>query len=184
MTNPGVAGRTFLSAAPCEPAKGPGNGFRPAGGRVAWLAVLVLLLGAVGASAQTNFSTGFGPLQVSLGGQNGPQDVDTGIKVLFVITLLTLAPSILLLMTCFTRIVIVLSFVRSALQLQGTPANQIVIGLSLFITYFVMAPVWDNISRDAIAPYQAQQLSSTQALERASGHLSAFMLRQTRPKDV
>ena len=145
---------------------------------------LLLLLSTLSASAQTNFTTGFGPVQISLGGQNGPQDVDTGIKVLFVITLLTLAPSILLLMTCFTRIVIVLSFVRSALQLQGTPANQIIIGLSLFMTYFVMAPVWENINRDALAPYQAQQISSTEALNRASGHLSAFMLRQTRPKDV
>jgi flagellar biosynthetic protein FliP len=145
---------------------------------------VLLLFGALGANAQTNFSTGIGPLQISLGGQGGVQDVDTGIKVLFLLTLLTLAPSILLLMTCFTRVVIVLSFVRSALQLQGTPANQIIIGLSLFITYFVMAPVWDNINRDALTPYQAQQISSTQAMDRASHHLSAFMLRQTRPKDV
>jgi flagellar biosynthetic protein FliP len=147
--------------------------------------LLVLLAGLGGASAQTtNLTAGLGPLQLSLGSQGGPQDVDTSIKVLFVLTLLTLAPSILLLMTCFTRVVIVLSFVRSALQLQGTPANQIIIGLSLFITYFVMAPVWDNINRDALAPYQAQQISSNQALDRASRHISAFMLRQTRPKDV
>ena len=107
-----------------------------------------------------------------------------GIKVLFFLTLLSLAPSILLLMTCFTRVVIVLSFVRSALQLQGTPANQIIIGLSLFITYFVMAPVWDNINRDAIVPYQAHQITDQQALDRASGHIRDFMLKQTRPKDV
>lgn len=156
-----------------------------AGSYLVLLALIALtVFGASTASAQTNFSTGFGPLQITLGGQGGSQDVDTGIKVLFVLTLLTLAPSILLLMTCFTRVVIVLSFVRSALQLQGTPANQIIIGLSLFITYFVMAPVWDNINRDALAPYQAQQISSTQALDRASHHLSAFMLKQTRPKDV
>jgi flagellar biosynthesis protein FliP len=151
---------------------------------------LPLLLGAIllgaacPAMAQTNFTTGIGPLQISLAGQGGVQDVDTGIKVLFALTLLTLAPSILLLMTCFTRIVIVLSFVRTALQLQGTPANQIIIGLSLFITYFVMAPVWDNINRDALAPYQAQQISSAQAMDRAAHHLSVFMLKQTRPKDV
>jgi flagellar biosynthetic protein FliP len=149
------------------------------------LLLAVSLVSAVStASAQTNFTTGIGPLQISLGGQGGVQDVDTGIKVLFALTLLTLAPSILLLMTCFTRIVIVLSFVRTALQLQGTPANQIIIGLSLFITYFVMAPVWDNINRDALTPYQAQQISSTQAMDRAAHHLSAFMLKQTRPKDV
>jgi len=143
-----------------------------------------LFFSALTASAQTNLTTGFGPVQLTLGGNNGPQDVDSGIKILFFITLLSLAPSILLLMTCFTRVAIVLSFVRSALQLQGTPANQIIIGLSLFITYFVMAPVWENINRDAIAPYQAKQISGTQALDRASGHIRTFMLKQTRPKDV
>ena len=148
------------------------------------LILSLFLLGTAATSAQTNFSTGFGPVQISLGTHNGPQDVDTGIKVLFLLTLLTLAPSILLLMTCFTRVVIVLSFVRTALQLQGTPANQIIIGLSLFITYFVMAPVWENISRDALKPYQAQEISSAQAMERAGRHLSVFMLKQTRPKDV
>jgi flagellar biosynthetic protein FliP len=154
--------------------------------RLGWLGLLLglLVLASFSASAQTNFTTGLGPVQITLGNSGGPQNVDASIKVLFVITLLTLAPSILLLMTCFTRIVIVLSFVRTALQLQGTPANQIIIGLSLFITYFVMAPVWDNINRDAIAPYQAEQISSSEALNKASGHLSAFMLKQTRPKDV
>ena len=148
------------------------------------LILFAILSCAWSAPAQTNLAAGFGPLQISLGAQGGPQDVDTGIKVLFLLTLLTLAPSILLLMTCFTRIVIVLSFVRTALQLQGTPANQIIIGLSLFITYFVMAPVWDNINRDALAPYQAQQITSAQAMDRAAHHLTVFMLKQTRPKDV
>ena len=144
----------------------------------------VLFFGALAAPAQTNVATGFGPISISLGGTNGTPDVDTGVKVLFLLTLLTLAPSILLLMTCFTRVVIVLSFVRTALQLQGTPANQIIIGLSLFITYFVMAPVWDNINRDAITPYQAHQITSQQALDRAAGQMRTFMLKQTRPKDV
>ena len=154
--------------------------------RLRWLPALLVLLifGALTASAQTNAGASFGPIQITLGSQNGAPDVDASIKVLFFITLVSLAPSLLLLMTCFTRVVIVLSFVRSALQLQGTPANQIIIGLSLFITYFVMAPVWDNINRDAIAPYQAHQISGTQALDQASGHMRGFMLKQTRPKDV
>jgi flagellar biosynthetic protein FliP len=87
-------------------------------------------------------------------------------------------------MTCFTRVVIVLSFVRSALQLQGSPGNQIIIGLALFITYFIMAPVWERINRDAIVPYQAHQITSEQALDRAAGEMRTFMLKQTRPKDV
>ncbi len=152
--------------------------------KIAALILLVLALAGSTASAQTNVATGFGPVSITLGANNGPQNVDMGIKVLFLLTLLTLAPSILLLMTCFTRVVIVLSFVRSALQLQGTPASQIIIGLSLFITYFVMAPVWENISRDAIVPYQAHQISDQQALDRATTHVRTFMLRQTRPKDV
>jgi flagellar biosynthesis protein FliP len=156
--------------------------------RTGFLAVglaAIFLAGAVlSASAQTNLTTGFGPVQITLGGKGGPPDVDSAIKVLLVITLLSLAPAILLLMTCFTRVVIVLSFVRTALQLQGTPANQIIIGLSLFITYFVMAPVWEGINREAIAPYQAQQITSTEAIDRASGQIRAFMLSQARPKDV
>jgi flagellar biosynthetic protein FliP len=110
--------------------------------------------------------------------------VDIGIKVLGAITLLTLAPSIILLMTCFTRIVIVLSFVRTALSLQGTPANQIIIGLSLFITFFIMAPVWEKIDRDALKPYQAKEITGPQALDAASVHIRSFMLRQARPKDI
>lgn len=147
------------------------------------LVLALLFLGHFTASAQNGMSTGFGPVSISLGGNNG-QNLDMGIKVLFMLTLLSLAPSLLLLMTCFTRIVIVLSFVRSALQLQGTPASQIIIGLSLFMTYFIMAPVWDNISRDAIVPYEAHQISDQEAMDRASGYIRTFMLRQTRPKDV
>jgi flagellar biosynthetic protein FliP len=148
------------------------------------LLLLTLLFGTLNASAQTNLSTGFGPVSINLGGNNGTQNVDMGIKILFILTLLSLAPSILLLMTCFTRVVIVLSFVRSALQLQGTPASQIIIGLSLFITYFVMAPVWDNINREAIVPYEAHKISDAEALDRASSQIRTFMLKQTRPKDV
>ena len=151
-----------------------------------WLLSLLclILLGGLSASAQTNATTGFGPVQITLGPNAATPDVDTGIKVLLVITLLSLAPAILLLMTCFTRVVIVLSFVRTALQLQGTPANQIIVGLSLFITFFVMAPVWENINRDALAPYQAKQITSTEAITRASGQIRAFMLKQARPKDI
>ncbi len=142
------------------------------------------LFSALPASAQTNAATSLGPLSISLTPNGGAPDVDSGIKILFLVTLLSLAPSILLLMTCFTRVAIVLGFVRSALQLQGTPGNQIIIGLSLFITYFVMAPVWENINTNALVPYQAKQISSEQALDRASGALRNFMLKQTRPKDV
>ena len=144
--------------------------------------ILLLLCCATAAWAQAEPSS----LKLNLGieaGQ-GPQDVDVAIKILFAITFLTLAPSIILLMTCFTRIVIVLSFVRTALSLQGTPANQIIIGLSLFITFFIMAPVWEKVNTNALQPYMAREITSQQALEEASKPLRAFMLKQTRPKDV
>jgi flagellar biosynthetic protein FliP len=145
---------------------------------------LFLLLATVAAPAQTNSSAVLAPIQISLGGANATPDADMGVKILLSLTLLSIAPSLLLLMTCFTRIVIVLSFVRSALQLQGSPANQIIIGLSLFITYFVMAPVWEKINTDALVPYQAHTITGAAALDRASGHIRTFMLKQTRPKDV
>jgi len=149
------------------------------------LLLVFLVFASLTTSAQTtNLTTGFGPVQITLGSSNGPQDVDTGIKVLTVLTLLTLAPSIMLLMTCFTRIVIVLSFVRTALQLQGSPANQIIVGLALFLTLFIMQPVWDGIQRDALTPYQANQITSQQAIDRATAHIRTFMLQQARPKDV
>lgn len=146
--------------------------------------LLAFLFAAPSASAQTNIASGLVPFNLSVGTGNQAQDVDVGIKLLFTITLISLAPSIILLMTCFTRIVIVLSFVRTALQLQAAPANQIVIGLALFMTFFIMSPVWDNINRDALAPYRASQISSQDALDRASGHIRTFMLKQARAKDV
>jgi len=156
--------------------------------RHGWILILgSLLLAAGSAQAQTTTPPAAGPtlpFRVTIDGANQPQDLDVGIKVLIAITLLTLAPSIVLLMTCFTRIVIVLSFVRTALQLQGAPANQIIIGLSLFMTFFIMSPVWEQVQKDALTPYQAQQITSTEAIERASAPVRTFMLRQARAKDI
>jgi len=150
--------------------------------RPALIALFLLLAGAASAQAQTNAANL--NLNIGLNGLNQPVDVDSAMKVLAVMTLLTLAPSIVLLMTCFTRIVIVLSFVRSALSLQGAPSNQILVGLSLFLTFFIMSPVWEKIDHDALEPYRAKEITSEQALERASGPIRNFMLKQARPKDV
>ena len=109
---------------------------------------------------------------------------EVALKVLFAMTLLAAAPSIILLMTCFTRIVIVLSFLRSAMTLPGTPSNQIIIGLALFLTLFIMAPVWERVDRDALQPYQSGEITGAAALDAAKGHVRTFLLRQTRPKDV
>jgi len=123
-------------------------------------------------------------LSIGLNGLGQTGDVDGAIKILVIMTLLTLAPSIILLMTCFTRIVIVLSFVRSALSLQGAPSNQIIVGLSLFLTFFIMSPVWEKIDHEALTPYRKGHLTGPEALQAAAAPLRVFMLKQTRPKDV
>jgi flagellar biosynthetic protein FliP len=157
---------------------------------IGFIVAMFLWIGCANVAAQTNTASslpmGLGPLKLNLGVEAArqPEDVDIAIKVLFALTLLSLAPSIILLMTCFTRIVIVLSFVRSALSLQGTPANQILIGLSLFMTYFIMEPVWSQVDAKALKPYMAKQITGEQALEEASKPIRTFMLRQTRPKDL
>jgi flagellar biosynthesis protein FliP len=146
------------------------------------LLLIIFFCGATSLRAQTNSNSI--NLNIGLNGLNPATDVDGAIKVLAIMTLLTLAPSIILLMTCFTRIVIVLSFVRSALSLQGAPSNQIIIGLSLFLTFFIMSPVWERIDSEALGPYRAKQITSAEALDRAAVPLRSFMLKQTRPKDV
>jgi flagellar biosynthetic protein FliP len=150
--------------------------------RPALLALLLLVACATPLSAQTNNSNL--SLNIGLNGLNQPVDVDGAMKVLAVMTLLTLAPSIILLMTCFTRIVIVLSFVRSALSLQGAPSNQIIIGLSLFLTFFIMAPVWEKIDHEALQPYRTGDITSEVAMDRAAAPIRSFMLKQARAKDV
>jgi flagellar biosynthetic protein FliP len=147
-------------------------------------ALILLCLLAFATPAHAQASTNAMSLNIGFSGLNQPIDIDGATKVLAVMTLLTLAPSIILLMTCFTRIVIVLSFVRSALSLQGAPSNQILIGLSLFLTFFIMAPVWEQIDHNALEPYRAKQISSQEALTRAEGPIRTFMLKQARPKDV
>ncbi|MGD1085900.1 MAG: flagellar type III secretion system pore protein FliP [Verrucomicrobiota bacterium] len=172
-----------MNPAPSHARRAAGRpGCRARGWRFLALLLLLLGCGVFQAHAQTNSPSI--SLNIGMNGLDQPGDVDSAIKVVAVMTLLTLAPSIILLMTCFTRIVIVLSFVRSALSLQGAPSNQIIIGLSLFLTFFIMAPVWERIDREALEPYRAKQITGPVALERAAGPIRTFMLKQARPKDV
>lgn len=149
-----------------------------------WVLLLMVLSFVLPAMAQAPANPLPINLNIGLGGARSNQDVDIAVKVLFALTILTLAPSIVLLMTSFTRLVIVLSFVRSALSLQGTPANQIIIGLSLFVTFFIMEPVWAQINSNALQPYLAGTITSDVAFDEASKPIRTFMLKQTRPKDL
>lgn len=123
-------------------------------------------------------------VNLQIGNGNERQNLSTAIQIVFVMTLLTLAPSLVMLMTSFTRIVIVLGFVRTALGVPSAPANQLLIGLSLFLTFFIMAPVWEDIQKQALTPYMNEQIDSNEAMDRAVEPIRAFMLRQTRPGEV
>lgn len=113
-----------------------------------------------------------------------PQDVALSLQILFLLTVLSLAPAILIMTTSFTRIIIVLSFIRNALATQQTPPNQVLIGLALFLTLFVMSPVISDINEQAFRPYMEERIDFTEAIERAMQPLRTFMLRQTRQKDL
>ncbi len=113
-----------------------------------------------------------------------PESFSTALQVMFLLTVLTLAPSILVLMTSFSRIVIVLSFLRQAMGTQQTPPTQVLIGLALFLSFFVMSPVISEINERALQPYLKEEISQNEAFQIAQSPIKSFMLRQTREKDL
>ncbi|MBI2379376.1 MAG: flagellar type III secretion system pore protein FliP [Gammaproteobacteria bacterium] len=115
---------------------------------------------------------------------DGSQQVSVTLQILFLMTALTLLPAILMMMTAFTRIIVVLAILRQALGMQSTPSNQILLGLALFLTFFIMAPVFERINNEALQPYLNEQLAPLEALEKAKAPLKAFMLAQTRRSDL
>ncbi|MFQ5509009.1 MAG: flagellar type III secretion system pore protein FliP [Leptospirillia bacterium] len=116
--------------------------------------------------------------------EEGGSQLVTGLKVLFVLTILAVAPAILVMVTSFTRIIVVLSFLRQAMGLQSVPPNPVLVGLALFLTFFVMAPVWQQISTEAVQPYLAGDIDEGEAWDQGRMPLSRFMLKQTREKDL
>ncbi|MBI1911750.1 MAG: flagellar type III secretion system pore protein FliP [Deltaproteobacteria bacterium] len=118
------------------------------------------------------------------GGQNNPQGLATAIQIIILLTVLTLAPAILLMMTSFTRLVIVFSILRQALGVQQSPPNQVIIGLALFLTFFIMSPALNKINEQAIKPYMQGAMTQDVALTNALNPLREFMLRNTREKDI
>lgn len=117
-------------------------------------------------------------------GNTPTQQTGTSLQILLLLTVLSLAPAILMLMTSFTRIIIVLSFVRNALGTQQLPPNQVLIGLALFLTFFVMEPTWNQINTNAVQPYLKNQITQTEAMTKAEEPLRVFMFKQTREKDL
>jgi flagellar biosynthetic protein FliP len=153
---------------------------------------IILVLGLVGiASAQAGIpviSIGLGAPQsgakIAPGTNNN--EVATSLQILAMLTVLSLAPALMILTTAFTRIVIIFSFIRTALGTPTIPPNQVVIGLSLFLTFYVMGPTWTKVNDTAVQPYFASKgkMSQKEAIERASGPVRDFMLKNTYEKDL
>jgi len=115
---------------------------------------------------------------------NSPEQVSTALQVLFLLTILSIAPAILLMTTCFTRIVIVLGFVRQAMGTQNMPPTQVLVGLSLFLSFFIMSPVISDINDNALQPYLGEQITQDQALDQALDPMRDFMFQQVGEEEL
>lgn len=140
---------------------------------------LILFLGST-AMAQVTLPT----MNLGFKTTDKPDEVVNAVKLIMVMTVLTLAPAILIMMTGFTRIIIVLSFLRQAMGVQQMPPNQLLVGLALFLTFFVMQPAFNEMNTKGIQPYMAGKISQEQALENTLGPLRQFMFHQTRDTDL
>ncbi|MGG4146164.1 flagellar type III secretion system pore protein FliP [Paenibacillus algorifonticola] len=123
-------------------------------------------------------------VEINFGNTGSDQPNPSALSILLLITVLSIAPAILVLMTSFTRIIIVLSFVRTSLGTQMMPPNQVLIGLAMFLTFFIMAPTFSQVNEVALQPYLKGEISQTAAFEKASVPMKAFMFKQTREKDL
>jgi len=157
--------------------------FRRSAKVCAWLLPLGLIFW-VGESNLLAQTTATNSLGFNLQLPDNPQEFDLSIRIVIFFTLLAISPTLMIMMTCFTRIVIVLSFLRTALALQQAPSSQLLIAFSLFLTFFIMGPVFEDINNSALTPYSEGQITSQQAIDIGADRMRTFMLKQTRPKDV
>ena len=123
-------------------------------------------------------------IKIGVGEAKDTGEVSVLIQILFLLTILSLAPAILIMMTSFTRLIVVFSFLRHAMGTQSMPPNQILIGLALFLTFFIMTPVWQSIQETALVPYMDKKISQSQAIDEALKPVRKFMIKQTREKDL
>ncbi len=148
-----------------------------------WLKLLALCSMMIVLGVALSGSAGAETLDISIDttGEGGTMD---SMRLLFIFALIALAPSILIMMTSFTRIVIVFSFLRNALGLQQTPPNQVLIGLALFLTFFIMHPVFTEMDETAIKPFSNGEIQQEEAIKKVQLPLKEFMLRQTKTADL
>jgi flagellar biosynthetic protein FliP len=143
-----------------------------------------LVIGAAILVPSTCSAVGLPTITFGVEDAKSPEQVSTAIQVLFVLTILSIAPAILLMTTCFTRIVIVLGFIRQAMGTQNMPPTQIIIGLSLFLSFFIMSPTLNTINDKALQPYIKKTISQEQALENAVAPMRVFMFSQVKEEEL
>jgi flagellar biosynthetic protein FliP len=146
--------------------------------------VLFIVLAAAGIAAAQDVKMPIPKITFDVKEAAGPKDVALSLQILFLLTILTLAPSIIMMMTAFTRVYIVLDFVKRALSLQQMPPQQIIAGLAIFVTVFIMAPTITQINDNALQPYMKGKINNEQFYEKGMAPLRDFMFRQTREKDI
>ena len=149
-----------------------------------WVLRTFLFVGLLLAYTPDSFAQGLPRISVGVDQSSSPQDAAVTLEIIFLLTILTLAPAILIMMTSFTRIVVVLSFLRMAIGTQQIPPTQLIVGLSLFLTMFVMGPTLERVYDEAIVPYLDEQIDHKAALDKGMTPLREFMLRNTREKDL
>jgi flagellar biosynthetic protein FliP len=141
--------------------------------------------GAAGSSSASSFGTGPGiPAFTMKANADGSEDYSINLQILALMTMLGFLPAMVILMTSFTRIVVVMSILRQAMGLQQTPSNQVIIGIAIFLTLFIMSPVISEVNDKAIQPYLNEQITAKQAFSQAQEPMKSFMLKQTRVKDL
>ncbi len=175
-----VASSTLYTERAIRPRRSPSFGMLAA---LLLLSLLVALL-VLCPDAHAQTSTATLPALNTASGPNGSTSYSLSVQTLLVLTMLSFLPAMLLMMTSFTRIIIVLSLLRQAIGTASTPPNQVLVGLALFVTFFVMSPVLDRAYREAYQPFSANQITFDQALDRGAAPFKQFMLRQTRESDL
>jgi flagellar biosynthesis protein FliP len=143
-----------------------------------FISVLVVVFCLMGGQVLAEPNVSITKDGINIGTSQDPKEVSSSIQLLLLLTVLSVAPSILIMMTGFTRIIIILSFLRNALGTQQMPPNQVLIGLALFITFFVMTPVLTDINDNAFQPYNKGQITQQQALDKSSQSIKTWMVKQ------
>lgn len=153
---------------------------------IRWTMVCMVLLGLVSLFQDQALGADFPIPSIKLGVEpaGGPDEVVTVLEIIALLTILTLAPAIMILMTPFTRIIIVFHFLRQALGTQTSPPNQVIVGLALFVTFFIMKPVWNDVYQDALSPYMDRKISYQEAFKKAGEPVKKFLMLNTRERDL